>query len=421
MKQLSPRRALRAQAFAAFSETGRPHRRLEDWKYTDLRRLVRDVPPPAQDPGDAVGNGVGPFDGIERAVLVFVDGHFRAELSDFADLRDAVDVCFLGENPAALAGSLEWEGLLGAPIEQLNAAFVADGVMLTIRARERLPRPLEIRHVASGGAASAYVRHRLVFEPNCRATVFETFVEPAAVRSGAHINAVLDVEVGAGAEVRWVKTLAGGHDAVHLSTTRARLAAAASLEHFLFNETKGLSRNELVVRFDGEGARAALRGVALARGAAHHDITLRVDHAVPECESVERYKAVLDDRARGVFQGKITVRPHAQKTDARMMTQALLLSDDSAMANKPELEIWADDVQCAHGATNGEIDEDLLFYLRARGIPHDEARGLLILAFLAETVEELDNEQVVGALEAAVRAWLSREAASQGETAVDER
>ncbi|MTH94861.1 SufD family Fe-S cluster assembly protein, partial [Roseibium sp. RKSG952] len=165
--------------------------------------------------------------------------------------------------------------------------------------------------------------------------------------------------------------------------------------------------NQQFINFTGENSEARIYGVAMARGTGLADQTLIVDHAVPHCNSREFFKTVLDDRARGVYQGRINVAPHAQKTDGEMMTQALLLSEEAEMANKPELEIFADDVICAHGATCGQMDEDLLFYLRARGIPEDEARTLLVLAFLSEAIEEYDEDNVTEVLEARVRDWLA--------------
>jgi Fe-S cluster assembly protein SufD len=160
------------------------------------------------------------------------------------------------------------------------------------------------------------------------------------------------------------------------------------------------------VKFTGEYSDAELFGATIIGRDQHSDQTLLVDHAVPNCNSKEQYRTVMDDKAQGVFQGKIFVRQPAQKTDGQMMSQALLLSEDAAFFNKPELEIFADDVQCAHGATCGELDEDLLFYLRARGIPLDQAKKMLVLAFLAEAVEHVSNESVVEALEGFIADWL---------------
>jgi len=178
------------------------------------------------------------------------------------------------------------------------------------------------------------------------------------------------------------------------------------------NVTTGaaVSRHQVFARFDGENAHAQINGATMIKGRQHADSTLVVEHAAPHCESRELFKTVIDDEATGVFQGKIIVPHHAQKTDGRMMSAALLLAEGAAMNNKPELEIFADDVQCAHGATCGQLDEDLLFYLMARGLPRKEAESLLVQAFLSEAVEFVDNEAAREALVAEVEEWLQKRA-----------
>ena len=172
----------------------------------------------------------------------------------------------------------------------------------------------------------------------------------------------------------------------------------------------GIARSQLFVRFAGEHASADLSGVMLARGNGHIDTTLLADHAVPNCSSRELFKSVLQDRARSVFQGKLLVRPHAQKTDAKQMAQGMLLSEDAEFISKPELEIYADDVACGHGSTSGQIDDDLLFYLRSRGIPEPEARAILVTAFIGAALEKIEHEGVREALGAIAQAWLELKA-----------
>jgi Fe-S cluster assembly protein SufD len=193
---------------------------------------------------------------------------------------------------------------------------------------------------------------------------------------------------------------------MHVSSLMAAIGAGARFNDFTYNAGGGVVRNQLFVRFDGEGTLANIRGASLLRGRQHADTTLVVDHKVGGCQSREVFKAVLDDESRGVFQGKIIVRPKAQKTDARMMTQALLLSDEAEADNKPELEIFADDVQCGHGATSGALDENLKFYLMARGIPEPEAESLLVQAFVGDAVEGIEHAGLRDALMEHVVAWL---------------
>jgi Fe-S cluster assembly protein SufD len=188
----------------------------------------------------------------------------------------------------------------------------------------------------------------------------------------------------------------------------AAVGAHARFNEFLFTTGGSVVRNQLLVRFAGEGTIAGVRGACLLKGHQHADSTLVADHVAPACTSREMFKSVLDGQARSVFQGKIVVRPHAQKTDAKMATHALLLSEDAEADHKPELEIFADDVQCGHGATSGDLDEDLLFYLKARGLPEKQAQALLIQAFVGEAVEGIEHAGLRDTLMEEVVAWLDQ-------------
>jgi Fe-S cluster assembly protein SufD len=212
--------------------------------------------------------------------------------------------------------------------------------------------------------------------------------------------------VGDDAHVDHVNLVGGARDVLHVSSLMAEIGARARFNDFSFIAGGGVVRNQLFVRFGGEGALAGIRGASLLRGKQHADTTLVADHQAGGCQSRQVFKAVLDDESHSVFQGKIIVRPKAQKTDARMMTQALLLSDEAEAVSKPELEIFADDVQCGHGATSGALDEDLKFYLMARGIPEPEAEALLVQAFVGEAVEGIEHAGLRDALMEHVVAWL---------------
>jgi Fe-S cluster assembly protein SufD len=216
--------------------------------------------------------------------------------------------------------------------------------------------------------------------------------------------------VGDNAHVDHVKILAEGADALHVSTLAAAIGAHARFNSFTFTAGGAVVRKQLFLNFDGEGTVAGVRGATLLNGRQHADTTLVATHAARDCQSREVFKTVLDDEAHGVFQGRIIVRQRAQKTDAKMMTQALLLSDRAEADNKPELEIFADDVQCGHGATAGALDDELKFYLMARGIPSAEAESLLIQAFLGEAVEGIEHAGLREALMESVAAWLKHRA-----------
>jgi Fe-S cluster assembly protein SufD len=220
----------------------------------------------------------------------------------------------------------------------------------------------------------------------------------------SQVNAALELKVGDGAAVDYVKVTQTR--ALVVSTVMAAIGARATFNSFSFNSDAQLVRNQMFVRFAGEGTKSAMRGVSLLKGKEHVDTTLLIDHAKGRCESREQFRSVLDAESRAVFQGKIVVQPHAQKTDAKMMTRALLLSDEAEADNKPELEIFADDVVCGHGATTSAPDETLKFYLMSRGIPAKDAEALLIQAFIGEAIEEISHEGIREALMVASLNWL---------------
>ena len=220
----------------------------------------------------------------------------------------------------------------------------------------------------------------------------------------AQVNAALELVVGDAAQVDYLKITRAR--ALHVASLLACVGAKAQFNTFAFTSDVAVARNQNFIRFAGEGTKAGIGGVTLLRGKQHADTTLLIEHAAGHCESREQFKTVLDDEAHGVFQGKIVVKPHAQKTDAKMMTRALLLSDDAEADNKPELEIFADDVVCGHGATTSAPSEALKFYLMSRGIPEKDAEALLIQAFIDETIEEIAHEGIRDALKFAALRWL---------------
>jgi Fe-S cluster assembly protein SufD len=289
----------------------------------------------------------------------------------------------------------------------LNTAFMGDGAVIRVAAGVGLARPLHFVFAsAARDPAAVFIRSLVIIEKGARAMLVESHDGAAA---GDHqVNTALELEVGDEAHVDHVKITGERAGALHLSTLMASIGAHARFNEFLFTTGPATVRNQLFVRFTGEGTIAGIRGASLLRGRQHADTTLVVDHAVPDCTSREMFKSVLDEEGHSVFQGKIIVRPHAQKTDAKMATHALLLSDAAEADNKPELEIFADDVQCGHGATSGALDEDLLFYLKARGIPAKDAEGLLIQAFVGEAVEGIEHAGLRDTLMGEAAAWLER-------------
>ncbi len=248
------------------------------------------------------------------------------------------------------------------------------------------------------------MRSLVIAEPGARAMLIESHEGPSG--SDYQVNAALEMFVGERAHIDHVKIIGEGADALHVSTLAAAIAARARFNTFTFTTGGAVVRNQMFLNFDGEDTVAGIRGATLLGGRQHADTTLLVNHVARGCQSREMFKSVLDDEAHGVFQGRIVVRRGAQKTDAKMMTRALLLSERAEADNKPELEIYADDVQCGHGATAGALDEELKFYLMARGIPAAEAEALLIQAFLGEAIEGIEHAGLREALMDLVAVWL---------------
>ena len=404
--------AQRAAAFDVFVKEGLPHRRVEEWKYTDLRALMREAKPLATPPDAAAkarAKTAGALLGdVECRRLVFVDGAFVPELSDTAALEPGLAVgslaAALAGNDPALAAHLGKLAPASDVAVALNTALMGDGAVIRIAAGSTIERPLHLLFVASEKPAATFVRSLVVVERGARAMFIESHEGPSG--SDYQVNAALELFVSDEAHVDHVKIVGEGPQALHVSTLAAAIGARARFNTFTFTAGGAVVRNQLFLNFDGEDTVAGIRGATLIKGAQHADTTLVANHIARGCQSREMFKTVLDGEAHGVFQGRIIVRPGAQQTDAKMMTQALLLSDRAEADNKPELEIFADDVQCGHGATAGALDEQLKFYLMARGIPAEEAEALLIQAFLGEAVEGIEHAGLREALMEAVAAWL---------------
>jgi Fe-S cluster assembly protein SufD len=404
-------KALRLDAFDRFVAQGLPHSRVEAWKYTDLRRLVRDAKPLPATPDLAAGTAAGSagalFDGLGFRRLLIVDGTFISELSDLADLEAGISIRSTAHVLAADEPILSFApgGADGDSAAVLNTAFAADGVVITIDPNVVLERPIHLAYVTASATPSAmFTRSRLRVGNGARVTLVETHEGPD--QSDYQVNTALQLVVGDGATLDHVKTTGEGMAALHIATLLVQVGARANYRAFGFTTGGGVVRNQLFATLAGEGADVQIRQASLLAGRQHADTTLAIDHAAAGSQSREIFKAVVDDEARAVFQGKITVRPGAQKTDARMMARALLLSDDAVANCKPELEIFADDVQCGHGTTTGALDDQLKFYLMARGIPAKEAEALLIQGFVGEVIDAIERDDLREALSLAMTGWL---------------
>jgi Fe-S cluster assembly protein SufD len=400
--------ALRERAAAAFRQSGFPTRRIEAWKYTDLAAVT----------GTVFGE---PLTGIDDALdlpltshprAVFVDGRFRADLSTLAGLRFAVESLAdvlprLQDRLDALARPEE------QPLAALNGMLFEDGVVVTVP-DGTAAGVLELLSFAtlSERAPAYHPRHLLRLGAGASLTLIETAAGPATARY-LH-NPVFEITVEAGARMHHGRLQQEGREAFFLSTVYARVAAGGTYDNFSLLAGARLARNEIHVALTGPKAACHMNGVQLVADGQHADTTTALDHAAPDCASRQTYKTVLSGRSRGVFQGKILVRKIAQKTDGYQMNQALLLSPEAEIDSKPQLEIYADDVKCSHGATVGELDAEQLFFLRSRGIPAAQARAILVEAFLTEAVETVADADIRAALAQAVAAWWRRQGSAGG-------
>ena len=396
--------ALRDDAFRRFDASGLPHRRIEEWKYTDLRALMREAKPLAEPVGS---KGVVPaLSGVEASRIAIVNGRYEPGWSNI----DATDPGIVLSELFAFAGEETDYRLGNAPGKDdiavsLNTAFMTGGVALRIKKGARISKPIQLAHIFSGAAAATYPRCVVVVEKGAQLTLIESFDGPSG--AGYQVNSVLELVIGEGAQVDHVKVGSDGDAALRISTLGVTVDAKANYRDFAFTTGGAVVRNQTFVRFVREGTEASISGATLIKGRQHVDNTLVIEHAAGGCTSRERYRSVLDGESRSIFQGKIIVEPHAQKTDAKMASHALLLSDEAEADNKPELEIFADDVQCGHGATAGALDSSLKFYLMSRGIPEAQAEALLIQAFVGEAIEEVANEGIRESLMQAAINWLN--------------
>ena len=404
---------LRAAAFERFASVGLPHRRVEEWKYTDLRAVMRDAKPLASPP-DAAAKARAKDAGalladIDCRRIAFVDGAFVPELSDLTTPESGLTIRpmaqALAQNDALVNRYLGKVFATDDVAVALNTAFMGDGIVIHVAADAAVERPIHLVFASTGDRPAAlFTRSLVVVEKGARAMIVES--HDGAEGRDYQSNTALELVVADDAHVDHIKITREGDKALHVSSLMADVGAHARFNTFVHTMGGAVTRNQLFLRFGGEGTVANVRGASLLKGRQHADTTLVMDHAVANCQSREVFKTVLDDESRGIFQGKIIVRPGAQKTDAKMASHALLLSEDAEADNKPELEIYADDVQCGHGATAGDLDEDLLFYLKARGIPGPEAEALLIQAFVGEAIEGIEHAGLREALIEAVGAWL---------------
>jgi Fe-S cluster assembly protein SufD len=384
----------RGRSLARFAELGFPSRRSETWRYLDLRALEEAPMLPAGAmravAGTATRNQLAEVGFSEAAYrLVLVEGRFAPELSAVDGLPPGIWLgsmaAAIAERPDLVRPELEASSLDATrPFAALNAAFFGDGFVLDVAPGIIFDRPVEIVHLAWGETGgSLHTRSLVAIGAGSRASIFETF---AGHRSYWR-NDVVELRLAAGAELTRVGLVEEAADALHFGEMLAVLGPASRLANFVLLLGGRTVRHEATVRTEGEATHCALHGAFLLSGRQEANIVTTVDHAAPGGETREVFKGVAAGRAHGAFQGRITVRPGAQKVDAHQLSRNLVLGPRAAIDTKPELEIYADDVKCSHGAAVGDLDEAALFYLSTRGIGREEARRMLIEAFVREAVE----------------------------------
>jgi Fe-S cluster assembly protein SufD len=396
--------ALRAAATARFEATGLPDRKVEAWRYTSLK--------PIQERLFTVGagqTGAVPTALLENSHrLVFCNGVLHTGATDLPQgVRLSGMAQTMTDAPDLLAGRLgQMTTGQELPLPALNQALSQDGYLLVLEPGVVVERPIEVLFLSSQGAS--YPRNLILAGADARATVVEHYLgESGGGEESYFVNAVTEVQAAAGAHLRRYKIQQETLGASHIATLAGQLDSAARLENFDLNLGGKLVRSEIHMDLRGAEADATLNGIYLLRGNQHCDNAIWMDHVVGGNTSHQDYRGILDDKAHAVFQGKITVRPDAQGIEGHQLNKTLLLSDGAEIDSKPELEILADDVKCSHGATAGELDESGLFYLRSRGIPEDEARQLLMGAFIGQTLDKIGDDAVRTIMERLTADWMA--------------
>jgi Fe-S cluster assembly protein SufD len=404
-------RTLRLSAITRFETLGFPTTRNEDWHFTSVTPIAEArFAPLAKPSGTVTAAQLAPFSfaGSDWHTLVFVNGRFDAALSRGAALPDGVRVLPLAraydELPIFVEQHLGQIASFDAhTFTALNTAFINDGAVVHVAQDVEVTRPIHLLFVNDGGGAAAqgtaHPRNLIVLDAQAKATVIESY---AGLADGAYFtNAVTEASIADGATLTHLKLQRESAQAFHVGTLDVRQARDSHLFSFSFATGAALSRTNIYTELRGEGCGATLNGLYLGDRDQHIDHQTRIEHFEPNCYSRELYKGILDGAAHGVFNGKVYVHPEAQKTDGKQTNNTLLLSEKAQIDTKPQLEIFADDVKCTHGATVGRLDETSLFYMKSRGINARTARELLTYAFAADVLETIELAEVREGLESA--------------------
>jgi len=433
-------RQLREDAWARFNAKGFPTTQDEDWRFTNLAALAK-IPFQRAVPGKAAVSprDIEPFR-VSGAVcqLVFVNGHFAPQLSEMENLPKGLEICSLERAVDCGMDGVAPEGCASEGIEQhlgryadvrrdaftaLNSALWEDGAYVRIRRGTNLSQPVHLLYVSAGAGAEIMTHPRtlVVAEPTSHAAVIEDYVSLGS--ETAFSNSVTELVAGQDAMVSHYLVERENLAAFNISTLRLEQARGANVSSHSILLGGGLVRNNVHPVLSGEGAECLINGLFVGAGTQHLDNYMLVEHAQPQCGSRQFYNGILDSSSRGVFHGRIVVHKDAQKTDAKQTNRNLLLSDNARIDTKPQLEIYADDVKCTHGATIGQIEEEQLFYLRSRGIDEVSARNTLLYAFAAECLDRMHEPAAREFAEGLIReriAELARKRKASAPAIIDE-
>ncbi|MGI6457277.1 MAG: Fe-S cluster assembly protein SufD [bacterium] len=390
---------LRREAIAHFKEIGFPDRRVEEWRFTNIRPIVEQTFVPAEKAPRPISQDLFQLHAYAEHchLITFINGFYSPELSDLGDLPENIIVQSLSEawqeRESLLEPHIARKGSFeNNPFAALNTAFMQDGVFIHLPKDTVVEKPIHILYFSAtaGEPGISYPRNLIVAGSSSRATVIESYVgQPDQIY---FTNAFTEVVAGDSSNLQHVRLQRESLNAYHISSTQLYHESQAHFATHNINLGGSIVRHDINSYLDGEFIESTLNGLYMLDGIQHVDNHTVIYHNQPNCNSHELYKGVLNNRSRGVFRGRIYVAPHAQKTDSKQSNNVLLLSDQAEITSMPQLEIYADDVKCTHGATTGEIDENALFYLRSRGIPYDEAKGLMIYAFASEIVDQIPLE-----------------------------
>lgn len=408
---------LRKKAFQAFLNQGLPTTRDEDWKYTSLSVLEKAnfLAANTSSLGSVSKDQIEQYllSDLSKTCLVFVDGAFSSELSSVVE-QEGLTICSikaLASSPAKATFEKYFSTSVGAakPLFSLNTAYVADGAFVQIKKGVKLAQPIHLVFLCSGvvDKATNNARVLIVAEENSKAEIIESYV---GLKDSEYLTSnVTEVFLEKSASVHHYRIVREAKSAIHISNLEAHQESNSRFLTHAFNFDGKLIRADINSVLDGEGIFTGLYGLNVLSADQHIDNSTVLDHAKPHCESDEQYRGIYADKSRGIFSGTIIVRPDAQKTNAIQSNQSVLLSDQAESNSRPQLKIWADDVKCTHGATVGQLDDNALFYLRARGIPKIAARNILVHAFASDVVNQVEHKQMRDYLESLVDQKLANE------------